>query len=247
MQERDQQLRGQRVLVTGATSGIGRETAMRLAEQGAHVLVAGRDASRGAETVEAITAAGGEAEFIAADLGDPEGPARLAAEAGEVDVLVNNAGIYSFGPIDGIAAEEYDRMFAVNVRGAYFLTAALAPAMAARGHGAVINVTTMAAEFGMPGAGAYGASKAALVALTRTWATELGPRGVRVNAVSPGPVLTEGTAEFGGVLEQLSTTIPLGRVAGAGEIADVITFLATPAASYVNGAIVAVDGGRTAA
>ena len=241
------QLRDQRALVTGATSGIGRETARRLAEEGAYVIVAGRDAQRGADTVGAIADAGGRARFVAADLGDPQGPARLAEEAGEVDLLVNNAGVYSFGPIDDIDAETYDEMFAVNVRGAYFLTAALAPGMAARGHGTVINVTTMAAEFGMPGAGAYGASKAALVALTRTWATELGPRGVRVNAVSPGPVHTEGTADLGGALEQLSATIPLGRVADAEEIARVITFLATPAASYINGAIVAVDGGRTAA
>jgi len=241
------QLHDQRALVTGATSGIGRQTARRLAEEGAYVIVAGRDAERGAQTVAEIVEAGGRAEFVAADLADPGGPERLAQEAGRVDVLVNNAGIYQFGPIDGIDRAAYDAMFAVNVSGAYFLTAALAPAMAVRGHGAVINVTTMAAEFGLPGAGAYGASKAALVALTRTWATEFGPSGVRVNAVSPGPVRTEGTVGLEDAVEQLSATIPMGRAAGADEIAKVITFLATPAASYMNGAIVAVDGGRTAA
>ena len=239
-------LQDQRALVTGATSGIGREAARLLARDGAHVVVAGRDARRGAETVALITDAGGTATFVAADLAAPDGPARLAAEAGEVDVLVNNAGIFLFGGLADVDVEALDAMLAINVRGTYLLTAALAPGMAGRGHGSVINVTTMAAEFGLAGAGAYGASKAAVVALTRTWAAELGPSGVRVNAVSPGPVLTEGTEAMGEALRQLGATTPLGRVASAEEIAETIAFLASPRASYVNGAIFAVDGGRTA-
>jgi NAD(P)-dependent dehydrogenase (short-subunit alcohol dehydrogenase family) len=118
--------------------------------------------------------------------------------------------------------------------------------MAARGHGAIVNIATMAAHFGLPGASAYGASKAAIVSLTQTWAAEYGPQGVRVNAVSAGPTRTEGTAGMGENLDDLGRTTPLGRSAGPEEIADAVAFLASPRASYVNGAILAADGGRTA-
>jgi NAD(P)-dependent dehydrogenase (short-subunit alcohol dehydrogenase family) len=118
--------------------------------------------------------------------------------------------------------------------------------MAARGQGSIVNVATMAAHFGLPGASAYGASKAAVVSLTQTWAAEYGPRGVRVNAVSAGPTRTEGTAGMGDDLNALGSTTPLGRSASPDEIAEAIVFLASPRSSYVNGAVLAADGGRTA-
>jgi NAD(P)-dependent dehydrogenase (short-subunit alcohol dehydrogenase family) len=118
--------------------------------------------------------------------------------------------------------------------------------MAARGSGSIVNVATMAAHFGLPGASAYGASKAAVVSLTQTWAAEYGPYGVRVNAVSAGTTRTEGTAGMGEDLEELARTSPLGRPAGPEEIAEAIVFLASPRSSYVNGAILPADGGRTA-
>ncbi|MDO9408290.1 SDR family NAD(P)-dependent oxidoreductase [Patulibacter sp.] len=233
-------------LITGATSGIGRETALLLAADGAHVVVTGRDADRGAETVAAIGAAGGTARFVAADLGDVDDVRRLASAVGEIDVLVNNAGLFPFAATADLDPATFDDTFAVNVRGAYFLTAAIAPGMAERGRGSIVNVTTMVDEFGLPGTAAYGASKAALVSLTRTWAAEFGPSGVRVNAVSPGPTRTEGTVAMGDGLDQLASTTPLGHPADAVEIARVIAFVASPRASYVHGAVVAADGGRTA-
>jgi NAD(P)-dependent dehydrogenase (short-subunit alcohol dehydrogenase family) len=240
------ELEQQRALVTGATSGIGRAVALKLAEAGAEVVVAGRDRARGEDTVAAIEADGGRGRFVAADLNDLASVRSLADAAGDLDILVNNAGIFSFAPTHEIEPELFDATFATNVRAPFFLTAAIAPRMAARGHGAIVNVATMAAHFGMPGASAYGASKAAIVSLTQTWAAEYGPQGVRVNAVSAGPTRTEGTAALGDGLKGLAATLPLGRSAAPEEIADAIVFLAAPRSSYVNGAILAADGGRTA-
>jgi NAD(P)-dependent dehydrogenase (short-subunit alcohol dehydrogenase family) len=239
-------LEQQRALVTGATSGIGRAAALKLAEAGAEVIVAGRDARRGAGTVAAIEADGGRGRFIAADLSDLDAIARLAEQAGDVDVLVNNAGIFSFAPAHEIDAATFDEMFSINVRAPFLLTAAIAPRMAARGAGSIVNVGTMVAHFGLAGASAYGASKAAIVSLTQTWAAEYGPHGVRVNAVSVGPTRTEGTAGMADDIGQLGETTPLGRSASPEEIAEAIVFLASPRSSYVNGAILAADGGRTA-
>ena len=231
-------------LVTGATSGIGREVAGKLAADGFSVLVHGRDGARGAAVVDAIIADGGHARFVAADLTDAADIERLAAEAADVDVLVNNAGFSWFGPTADLAPATFDAMFAANVRSAYFLVAAIAPLMAKRGTGTIVNLGSMAGQIGLPGGAAYSATKAALASLTRSWAAEFSPRGVRVNTVAPGPAYTEGavperTAALGG------TTL-LGRAAEASEIADVIAFLASPKAAYITGAVIAADGGRTA-
>lgn len=231
-------------LVSGATSGIGRATAVSLARMGCHVLVHGRDAARGAATVHKIQSAGGSARFIAADLTDPVATARLAEQAGAVDILVNNAGIAWFGPTATLDSVTFDALFAGNVRAPYQLVAALAPGMAKRGHGSIINIDSVAGHLGFDVAAAYGATKAALSAMTRAWAAEFGPAGVRVNTVAPGPVFTEGAApDF---TAQLGATTPLGRGAQPEEIAEVIAFLASDRASYMTGAVIAVDGGRTA-
>jgi NAD(P)-dependent dehydrogenase (short-subunit alcohol dehydrogenase family) len=238
-------------LITGGTSGIGRATANKLAELGMHVVVVGRDATRGEKAVAEIRNAGGKADFISSDLRDASSARAVARRAielgnGHVDILINNAGIYPFGPTHEMTEEQFDRVYSLNVKVPYFLVAELAPLMAKRGKGAIVNLSTMVADYGAPGMSLYGSSKAAINLLTKTWAAEYGPKGVRVNAVSPGPTRTEGTDVMGEGLEKLASQAPAGRPAAAGEIAEAIVFLATDRASFVYGAKLAVDGGRTA-
>jgi NAD(P)-dependent dehydrogenase (short-subunit alcohol dehydrogenase family) len=231
-------------LVTGATSGIGRATALRLAEDGWVVIVHGRHAGRGGDVVAEIEAAGGQARFVQADLVEVADVRRLAEEAGEVDVLVNNAGSSWFGPTAQLDEAEFDVLFDGNVRAAYFLVAALAPAMARKGRGSIVNVSSMAGTIGLAGGAAYGATKAALASLTRSWAAEFSPQGVRVNTVAPGPVFS--TPEKSELIDGLARTTLLGRGAHVDEIAAVIAFLASENSSYITGSVIAADGGRTA-
>ena len=231
-------------LVTGATSGLGKAIALRLAQDGMRVIVVGRDVARGAEVVEEIEAAGGQASFVAADLSDPAEIERLAFEAGDIDVLVNNAGFSIWGPTEKTTAADFDAMFASNVRAPYLLVGAFAPAMAAKGAGSIVNISSMAGRIGLPNGAAYGATKAALASLAQSWTAEYSPRGVRVNAVAAGPIYTRPEARE--LFDRLGQTTALQRAAEPSEIAEVVAFLASPRASYVTGAIVAADGGRTA-
>jgi NAD(P)-dependent dehydrogenase (short-subunit alcohol dehydrogenase family) len=233
-----------RALVTGATGGLGRAIAQQLARDGLDVIVHGRDVGRGQQAVEEIQQAGGNASFVAADVSDPAAIERLATAAGDVDVLVNNAGFSWFGPTVGLAQDTFDALFASNVRAPYFLVAAFAPGMAARGSGSIINISSMAARIGLPAAAAYGATKGALESLTRAWAAEFSPHGVRVNAVAPGPVYTDGALPER--TAALGATVPLGRAASTDEITGLVAFLASPASGYITGAVLAADGGRTA-
>ncbi|GII34357.1 SDR family NAD(P)-dependent oxidoreductase [Planotetraspora mira] len=240
-------------LITGSTSGIGRATALKLARDGVRVVVSGRDADRGMEVVKRIRAEGGGAEFVGAELRDAQSAAELAAKAtkvaesagGVLNILVNNAAIGSGGPTAGTEESTFDAVLATNLKVPFYLVANIAPAMAARGGGAIVNVSTLAAEVALPGLSVYGASKAALDLLTKSWAAEFGPAGVRVNSVSPGPTRTPGSEALGEALEQLAAQAPLGFVADPEDIAAAIAFLISDQARFITGAVLDVNGGRT--
>ena len=236
-------------LVTGSTSNIGRAIASRFAAEGANVVVTGRDAGRGREVVKAIRASGGEAQFLAHVLdGSVEGSQELAASAaavyGPIEILVNNAGIYPPGGTLAIDGDTFDRIWQVNVKAPYFLTAALVPAMINKGAGVVINLGSWGARLGLPGGTAYGSTKGAVETLTRSWAAEFGPHGVRVNAISPGVTFDDAhpVAELAG---PMMDTSPLGRLVTPDAVASAAVFLASDDATDIHGSVLDVDGGRS--
>ncbi|KOV87541.1 SDR family NAD(P)-dependent oxidoreductase [Nocardia sp. NRRL S-836] len=248
------ELAGRTALVTGsgAVGGLGHATARALAAQGADVIVTGTDPERGATVVDDLRAAGGGSaagtvRFVAADLADAAAVRKLVEDAGAVDILINNASVMTFSPTTEQDIASYDAAFAVNVRAAFLLTALVAPKMAANGGGSIVNVSSTAAGLGMPGMAVYGATKAAVESLTRTWAAEFAPANVRVNAVVPGPMRTSKVvAAMGPDMGGMGLTTALKRTSDPTEVAHVIAFLAGDRSSYVTGATVAADGGRTA-
>ncbi|MGW0819334.1 SDR family NAD(P)-dependent oxidoreductase [Streptomyces viridiviolaceus] len=244
---------GRTALVTGsgAIGGLGDATAEVLAAGGADLILTGTDPQRGAQVVEDLRAAGGGSagtvRFVAADLSDVAGVRELVEEAGAVDILINNASVMTFSPTTGQDLTSYDAAFAVNVRAPFLLTALLAEKMAAGGGGSIVNVSSTVAGLGMPGMAVYGATKAALDSLTRTWAAEFAESNVRVNAVAPGPMRTSKVvAAMGPDMGGMGLTTALKRTSDPAEVAHVIAFLASDRASYMTGAVVAADGGRTA-
>jgi NAD(P)-dependent dehydrogenase (short-subunit alcohol dehydrogenase family) len=237
-------LEGSTALVTGATAGIGRAVALQLAALGAEVVVHGRSAERGAKTLQEIHNAG--ARFVGADLSNADDVRRLAVEAGPVDILINNAGVYRFGATADTDDAFFDEHVNINLRAPYILVQQLVPGMAERGKGVVVNLSTVAAVIPAQMGGIYGATKAGVELLTRVWADEFGRSGVRVNAVQAGPTETPGTAATPGLAEGLGAITTLGRAATADEIANAVTFLASPAASYINGAVLQATGGQSA-
>jgi NAD(P)-dependent dehydrogenase (short-subunit alcohol dehydrogenase family) len=246
-------LHGRTALVTGSTDGIGAAIADALAAEGAYVIVSGRNAERGKQVVASITGNGGRAEFIRTDLA--AGAAAIgelaelaiAAAAGRLDILVNNAALLiDPTPTAEVSEDLVDAALSVNVKAAFLLTGLVAPAMVERGAGAIINLGSINGLFGSAGSALYSTTKAALHSLTKSWAAEYGPGGVRVNAVAPGPTLTTKVEAWQEYLAPIIAAVPSRRASSPAEVAAAVVFLASDDASNIHGAILSVDGGRAA-
>jgi 3-oxoacyl-[acyl-carrier protein] reductase len=240
------------VIVTGASRGLGRAIALAFAAEGAHVYVGYRSREHEARaTLAELEGAGGRATLLAFDVTDGAAVAaafaRVSSERDGIDVLVNNAGLARDNLVPLMSEADWSEVIDVNLRGAFACTRAALGAMMARGRGAIVNVASVAGLRASPGQASYSASKGGLIALTRTLAAELGPRGIRVNAVVPGLLATGMAARMDRRrLEERVGQIPLRRVGTAEEAARAVLFLASDDAAYITGQALAVDGGLTA-
>ncbi len=245
-------LSGKLALVTGASRGIGRACALALAGAGGDVVVNGRDAGALAETGEAISRLGRNVETIVADVASPLEIERLFTEVsrrfGRLDILVNNAGVIRDALVGVLAAPDWDGVLSTDLRGPFLCTQAALPLMLPHHAGKIVNIASVAALRGSAGQANYAAAKGGLVAMTRTCAVELAPKGIQVNAVLPGVIATRMSARLrqrGG--RRLLDAIPAGRFGGPEDVAAAVAFLASPLADYITGQTLVVDGGMSVA
>jgi 3-oxoacyl-[acyl-carrier protein] reductase len=245
----DRRLAGQTALVTGSSSGIGEAVARVLAASGARVIVSGRNAERTHGVVTTIERGGGRASALVGDLATSASEVRrfgdraMSLAGGRIDILVNNAGIYPATATAELGDDDLDDVLAINIRAPHVLVATLAPAMAERGSGSVVNIGSWMARVGLPFGAMYTASKAALEQMTRTWAAEYGPRGVSVNTVAPGATSTPGNAESADVLAAMTAVTVAGRPVRPVDVAYAVRFVVSAEARFLSGSVVDVDGG----
>ena len=250
----DTGLKGKVVIVTGANSGIGKATALKFAEEGCKVTLVARRTSMLSEVANEVQAKGGKALVVAADVTKAGAAQRIVDETvkafGGIDVLVNAAGIIGTGNVENTKLEDWNYMMTINVTTPFLLMQAAMPHLIAS-KGSVVNVSSVTGIRAFPGVLSYAVSKAAVTQLTYCSALEMAARGVRVNAVCPGVVVTQlhrtgymNEEQYAKFLEHSKTTHPMGRVGQPEEVADLITFLASPKAGWVTGVAAAIDGGR---
>jgi len=235
-------------IVTGSAQGIGLATAVRFAAEGARVVVADLNPQRVADAVASLRAAGGRAMGCVVDVTDRATidamVAEVKAEWGRIDVLINNAGITKDARLAKMTSAQFDSVIAVNLKGVFECTQAVADTMIAQGSGAIVNASSVVGLYGNFGQTNYAATKAGVIGLTKTWARELGPKGIRVNAVCPGFILTPILHTIPeAVMQKMVDKVPLGRLGRPEEIASVYVFLASEDASYLNGAVIEASGG----
>ncbi|HEY1372455.1 MAG TPA: 3-oxoacyl-[acyl-carrier-protein] reductase [Candidatus Binatia bacterium] len=242
-------LQGQVALVTGASRGIGRAIALDLARLGAHVVVNyATNASAAQETLKEIGAAGGSGELAPFDVSDERGVdsgvKKVVDQHKKIDIVVNNAGVTSDNLLVRLKAEDWDRVLGINLKGTVHCTKAVCRGMLRERYGRIINITSVVGQTGNAGQSVYAASKAGIIGFTRAMARELGSRGITVNAVAPGYIETEMTEKLPEDLKQeFLRSIPLGRFGSGAEVAAVVSFLASPAAGYITGQVIGVNGG----
>lgn len=244
-------LAGKKALVTGSSSGIGEAIARVLAASGAEVVVSGRDAARTQSVVDAITQAGGKAHAVTVDLaGSYDDLRRFVQEAaaalgGRIDLLVNNAGVYPVTSTEALPDADLEAILKINIRAPHVLVGEIVPGMVERGSGHIVNIGSWMGRIGTVNGAMYTASKAAIEQMTRNWAAEYGPRGVRVNTVAPGATLTPGNAEFSAVLDAMTGGTVAGRPVRPIDIAYGVRFLVSEEAAFIHGSILDIDGGMT--
>jgi NAD(P)-dependent dehydrogenase (short-subunit alcohol dehydrogenase family) len=243
---------GKVALVTGGTSGIGRETAIEFAKAGAKVVLAGRRQQEGAAVVDEIKSVGGDAHFVQTDISNEDQVKRLVDETverfGRLDIAFNNAGVEHGGPVTEFTEDDYRHVFDINVLGVFLSQKYEIPAMLKSGGGVIINTSSILGQIAMPGAAVYNASKHAVEGITKTTALELAEQGIRVNSVAPGAIATDMIDRFAGEegaesRKQLEALHPMGRLGQAKEIAAAVLYLASDAASFTTGISLPVDGG----
>jgi NAD(P)-dependent dehydrogenase (short-subunit alcohol dehydrogenase family) len=240
-------MNGRTALVTGSTDGIGVAIARTLAAEGAQVIVSGRNAERGEQVVQSILDNGGVARFAGAHLSSGDGVRALAAAAGPVDILVNNAAmLLAPQPTADVPEEIIEQALTTNVKAVFLLTGLLAPGMADRGSGAIVNVGSINGLVGMAHSALYSATKATIHSLTKSWAAEYGPSGVRVNTIAPGPTITPILAAHADRIQRIIARAPSQRPSTPEQIAAAVAFLVSDNAANIHGATLSVDGGLSA-